>query len=42
MVLACSKLPFLRPVLTMDQAAWTACHVEAFAFFGVRHPAGAR
>jgi len=34
MVLACSRHLFLRPVLTMDQAAWTACHVEAFAFFG--------
>jgi transposase len=34
MVLACSRHLFLRPVLTMDQAAWTACHVGAFAFFG--------
>lgn len=34
MVLACSRHLFLRPVLTMDQAAWTECHVEAFAFFG--------
>jgi transposase len=25
---------FVRPVLTMDQRAWTGCHVEAFAFFG--------
>ncbi|MBO0880132.1 MAG: transposase family protein [Mycobacterium sp.] len=24
----------LRPVLTMDQRAWTEAHVEAFAFFG--------
>ena len=34
MVLACSRHMFVRPVLTMDQAAWTAAHVEAFAFFG--------
>ncbi|WP_211210831.1 IS21 family transposase [Sporichthya polymorpha] len=34
MVLACSRMMFLRPVLTMDQAAWTRAHVEAFAFFG--------
>jgi transposase len=34
MVLACSRLLFVRPVIRMDQAAWTACHVEAFAFFG--------
>ena len=34
MVLACSRLLFLRPVLTMDQAAWVRCHVEAFEFFG--------
>jgi transposase len=34
MVLACSRHLFLRPVLTMDQAAWTESHVEAFAFFG--------
>lgn len=34
MVLACSRYLFLRPVLTMDQAAWTRAHVEAFAFFG--------
>lgn len=33
MVLACSRHLFLRPVLSMDQAAWTQCHVEAFAFF---------
>jgi hypothetical protein len=25
---------FVRPVLTMDQRAWTEAHVEAFAFFG--------
>lgn len=34
MVLAFSRHMFVRPVLKMDQAAWTACHVEAFAFFG--------
>ena len=34
MVLACSRHLFLRPTLTMDQAEWTAAHVEAFAFFG--------
>ncbi|WP_231644893.1 IS21 family transposase [Sciscionella sediminilitoris] len=34
MVLACSRLMFVRPVLTMDQQAWTEAHVEAFAFFG--------
>jgi hypothetical protein len=33
-VLACSRHMFVRPVLTMDQAAWTEAHVEAFAFFG--------
>jgi transposase len=34
MVLACSRYMFVRPVLKMDQRAWTECHVEAFAFFG--------
>jgi hypothetical protein len=34
MVLCCSRHMFVRPVLTMDQRAWTECHVEAFAFFG--------
>ena len=34
MVLACSRHMFVRPVLTMDQRAWTECHVEAFGFFG--------
>jgi transposase len=33
MVLACSRHMFVRPVLTMDQRAWTECHVQAFAFF---------
>lgn len=34
MVLACSRLMFVRPVLKMDQRTWTECHVEAFKFFG--------
>jgi transposase len=34
MVLAYSRHMFVRPVLKMDQRAWTECHVEAFAFFG--------
>ena len=34
MVLACSRHMFVRPVLKMDQRAWTECHVAAFAFFG--------
>jgi transposase len=33
MVLACSRHMFVMPVLTMDQAAWTAAHVAAFAYF---------
>ena len=34
MVLACSRHMFVMPVLSMDQASWTAAHVAAFAFFG--------
>jgi transposase len=34
MVLACCRHMFVRPTLVMDQAEWTAAHVEAFAFFG--------
>ena len=34
MVLAYSRLMFLRPVLTMDAQSWVECHVLAFAFFG--------
>jgi transposase len=34
MVLCCSRHMFVRPVLVMDQRAWTEAHVEAFAFFG--------
>ncbi|MDQ4111709.1 MAG: IS21 family transposase [Actinomycetota bacterium] len=33
LVLACSRHLFVRPVLTMDQRAWTQAHVDAFAFF---------
>jgi transposase len=33
MVLACSRYMFVRPVLSMDQASWTAAHVAGFAFF---------
>lgn len=34
MVLACSRLMFLRPVLKMDELSWTESHVLAFEFFG--------
>lgn len=34
MVLSCSRHLFVRPVLRMDQQAWTAAHVAAFEFFG--------
>lgn len=34
MVLAFSRLMFVRPVLKMDMAAWVECHVAAFEFFG--------
>ncbi len=34
MVLAASRHMFVRPVLTMDQRTWTACHIEAFEYFG--------
>jgi transposase len=33
MVLAFSRHMFVRPVLKMDQQAWVAAHVAAFAFF---------
>jgi transposase len=33
MVLVCSRLMFVRPVLRMDQRAWTEAHIEAFDFF---------
>jgi hypothetical protein len=34
MVLAFSRLMFLRPVLKMDQRSWVEAHVLAFEFFG--------
>ena len=34
MVLACSRLLFLRPVICLDQTSWCGSHVRAFAFFG--------
>jgi transposase len=33
-VLAFSRLMFVRPVLTMDQRAWVEAHVLAFEYFG--------
>ncbi|MFB7293214.1 IS21 family transposase [Actinacidiphila glaucinigra] len=34
MVLPCSRHMFIRPVIHLDQYAWTQAHVEAFRFFG--------
>jgi transposase len=34
MVLACSRHLFVRPVIRLDQQAWSECHVAAFGFFG--------
>ena len=34
MVLACSRHLFVRPVIRLDQEAWSECHVMAFEFFG--------
>lgn len=34
MVLSHSRHMFVHPVASLDQASWTASHVEAFAFFG--------
>jgi transposase len=34
MLLSFSRHVFVRPVLTMDQHAWTAAHVAGFEFFG--------
>ena len=34
MVLAYSRHMFVRPVLMMDQRAWTECNTAAFEFFG--------
>lgn len=36
MVLAFSRMMFLRPVLSMDEASWVHCHVRAFLGAGVR------
>src|SRR5215472_14015387 len=33
MVLACSRHLFVRPVIRLDQQAWSECHVAAFEFF---------
>jgi hypothetical protein len=33
MVLCCSRHMFVRPTLSLDQAEWTAAHVEAFGYF---------
>lgn len=33
-VLTCSRLMFLRPVLKMDEASWVEAHVLAFEFVG--------
>ena len=33
-VLCCSRHLFVRPVVKMDQRAWTECHAAAFEFFG--------
>jgi len=33
MVLCCSRHLFVRPVVKMDQRAWTDCHAAAFEFF---------
>ena len=33
MVLCCSRHMFVRPVLKLDQRAWTECHLAAFEFF---------
>ncbi|MEA2931834.1 MAG: hypothetical protein QOI56_619 [Actinomycetota bacterium] len=33
-VLTCSRLMFLRPVLRMDESSWVEAHVLAFEFFG--------
>lgn len=34
LVLTCSRLMFLRPVLTMDESSWVEAHVLGFEFFG--------
>ena len=42
MVLAYSRHLFVRPVLRMDQRAWTECHVEAFASSAASRPGWSR
>ena len=34
MILTCSRMLFVQPVLRMDQSSWCASHVAAFEFFG--------
>ncbi|MCD2115118.1 IS21 family transposase [Rhodococcus rhodochrous] len=34
MILTCSRMLFVQPVLRMDQTSWCASHVAAFEFFG--------
>ncbi len=34
MILSCSRVLFVQPVLRMDQSSWNASHVAAFEFFG--------
>ena len=34
MILSCSRVMFVQPVLRMDQTSWNASHVAAFEFFG--------
>ncbi|PXW25238.1 UNVERIFIED_CONTAM: integrase-like protein [Williamsia faeni] len=34
MILACSRMLFVQPVLRMDQSSWCASHVAAFEYFG--------
>ena len=33
-ILSCSRMLFVQPVLRMDQSSWCASHVAAFEFFG--------
>ena len=33
-ILACSRMLFVQPVLRMDQSSWCASHVAAFEYFG--------
>lgn len=34
MILTCSRMLFVQPVLRMDQSSWCASHVADFEFFG--------